>query len=503
MRMLKPIPERLHLPLILALAAFTRSLGILSRPIWYDEAFAILFSSKGPAAMIYGTLAPATSGTADIHPLGYYTLLWLWIKAFGSSLAATRILSILAGSATVAVTYLFSQEMFNKRFARLTAVVVALAPFPIHYSQEIRMYSFLGLWSMLATYAYVRGSRGDGIKWWLLFTVSAALAQNTHNLAAFYLVPLATTPLLRYDWKNLRAVALAGLGAILLYLPWLIHLPAQFAKISAAYWVERPSADKLLTLLLVYVTNLPIPDEWLFIALFITLTAFAIAILQTLRSVNRDANVLWLFYLSFAPPLLLFFVSQWTPVYVERALLPSGIIFCVWLAWSIFESPPPVLIRNSIVTMLLTASGIGIYQHATYYGFPYAPYRELNESLQDRVEPSDLVLHSSKATRLPSAYYDPDFEQEYVADPPGSGTDTLAPATQKVLGLVASRDVETATAGARRVWFIIFQRHIETYYRNGFANHPHLEWLENEFTLDHVETWGDIRLYLFIQSQAP
>ncbi|PIZ25087.1 MAG: hypothetical protein COY47_07905, partial [Chloroflexi bacterium CG_4_10_14_0_8_um_filter_57_5] len=43
--------------------------------------------------MIYGTLTSTGVGVADIHPLGYYTLLWLWMQAFGSSLTAVRILS--------------------------------------------------------------------------------------------------------------------------------------------------------------------------------------------------------------------------------------------------------------------------------------------------------------------------------------------------------------------------------------------------------------------------
>ncbi|PIZ25089.1 MAG: hypothetical protein COY47_07900, partial [Chloroflexi bacterium CG_4_10_14_0_8_um_filter_57_5] len=46
--------------------------------------------------------------------------------------------------------------------AALASVFVALAPFQVHYSQEIRMYSFLALWLMLATYAYARGAKGDG-----------------------------------------------------------------------------------------------------------------------------------------------------------------------------------------------------------------------------------------------------------------------------------------------------------------------------------------------------
>jgi uncharacterized membrane protein len=128
----------------------------------------------------------------------------------------------------------------------------ALAPFQIHYSQEIRMYSFLAMWLLLATYAYQRGSKTGNWPWWIVFSVAAALAQYTHNLAAFYLVPLALLPILQKDWKTFRAVLLAGMGALLLYFPWALQLPAQFAKVQTAYWVERPDVSKLFTLLLVF-----------------------------------------------------------------------------------------------------------------------------------------------------------------------------------------------------------------------------------------------------------
>ncbi|MCJ7585949.1 MAG: hypothetical protein MUO30_14430, partial [Anaerolineales bacterium] len=97
------------------------------------------------------------------------------------------------------------------------------------------------------------------------------------------------------------------------------------------------------------------------------------------RRADRNPNALWLFYLSFSPPILLFIVSQWVPVYIERALLPSGVIFCIWLAWALFGTSLPVPIRNGLLVLLAISVTMGLYQHITYLGFPYAPYKALNE----------------------------------------------------------------------------------------------------------------------------
>lgn len=485
---------------ILFLAFCVRLLGVMSRPIWYDEAFAILFSEKGFSAMLYGTLAPTGAGSADIHPLGYYTILWLWMKVFGQSLITTRLLSILAGLVSVYLIYLIALEVVSDaKTARLSMLFAALSPFQVHYAQEIRMYSFLAMWLLLATLAYLRGSKSRDWRWWILFSVSAAFAQYTHNLAAFYLIPLTLLPIFQKDWKAVRAMVLAGLGALILYLPWMIQLPAQFSKVQDAYWVERPNVSKFLTLLLVYITNTPLPTKLIAGALAIVLFIVTIGLLQTIRHMRETGTVegRWLFSLSFGPPLLLFLFSQWTPVYIERALLPSGAIFCIWLAWVITKTKLPNFAQSTLLVLLGLSSLLGVYQHVTYSDFPYGPFKELDVSLRERLEPQDVIVHSHKRTMLPALLFDRDLPHTFIGDPPGSPADTLAPATQQVLNIKAEKDIRSASRDARRVWYIIHQRFIDEYKARGDVTHPDIEYLDAHFDLKSVENWDELRVLLY------
>lgn len=485
--------------LIFILGLAVRLLGIATRPIWYDEAFSILFSEKGPSPMLYGTLAATGSGAADIHPLGYYTLLWLWMKVFGESLISVRMLSILAGMGVVCLIYLIGRDLFGETTARLAMLFTALAPFQIHYAQEIRMYSFMAMWLLLATYAYLRGSKTRQRRWWILFAVAAALAQYTQNLSAFYLVSLAITPILQRDWKSLRAVFLSGLGAIVLYIPWLIELPSQFAKVEQSYWVARPDLSRLFTLLLVFTTNLPVPNNWLPIALFIALTAVIIGLMQTIRMIPKvqEPGGLWILYLSFAPPLLLFLFSQWEPVYVERALVPSGAVFMLWLAWMLANTKLPRPVQGFVLVVLAIASGVGIYEHIAYKDFPYGPFQALDASLQSRAKSGDLIVHSNKLSLLPAIYFDRSLPQVYVADPPGSPEDTLAPATQEVLGVNAAPNIQTAVGSAPRVWYIVYETSINEYQSNGYTTPPDLEFLNSRYNLVTQEIWDGVNVFLY------
>ena len=485
---------------ILILAFFVRLLGIASRPIWYDEAFAILFSEKGLSAMLYGTLAPTGAGSADIHPLGYYTVLWLWMKIFGESLVAVRLLSIIAGLVSVYLIYRIAFEaLSDAKTARLGMLFAALAPFQIHYAQEIRMYSFLAMWLLLATYAYQRGSKTGNWRWWGLFSISAALAQYTHNLAAFYLIALAVLPIFQKNWQTLRAMIFAGLGALVLYFPWALQIPAQFSKVQNAYWVERPDISKLFTLLLVFITNTPLPTSLVAGALAMALMIVIIGFIQTLRY-SRQTNEkdgLWLLYLSVAPPLLLFLFSQWRPVYIERALLSSGAIFCIWLAWVITKTNLPNTAQYALLGLLGISSVLGIYQHITYHDFPYGPFKGLDISLQQRMELRDVIVHSNKLSMLPAMLFDRDLPQSFIGDQPGSSTDTLALATQQVLGIKAESDIQTATRNAERVWYIIYQRSIDEYEANGFPNHPDIKYLDSQYELESEENWDGLRVFLY------
>jgi len=121
----------------------------------------------------------------------------------------------------------------------------------------------------------------------------------------------------------------------------------------------------------------------------------------------------------------------------------------------------------------------------------------LVKEFRERLGDGDLILHSNKLTMLPSVYYDRTLPQEYLADPPGSGSDTLALPTQEALGLMALPSVESIGTSKGKIWFVIFQRAIKEYQVMGYETHPHLAWLDEHYSLERTETWGDLMVYVY------
>ena len=518
---LQPKSLIVSLVLIILLAGLVRLAGIVSRPLWYDEAFSVLFAEKGLKAMLVGTLGPSESGlsgvasgsVAEEHPLLYYVLLSGWMKIFGEAPVSIRALSVLFGLSTVALVCVLGIQMFEVRSAAVMAILVAISPFQVHYSQEVRMYAAMTAFILLAALSLWMGMKSGKWGWWAVFAIAAALAQYTHSIAVIYLLLLALTPVLVRRWKDVVSVVLAGLGAVILYLPWLARLPSQFGKIQNNYWMEAPSPGRLVTALLSYVTNLPVPGGWLPAALFVTFGLLALAVWQTLRlwrkvkragasdddqiSLRRGS---WLAYLAFTPLLALYLLSLVQPVFVERALLPAGVFFWMWIGWALMHThlPRPALVMAAGI--ILAAVFIGLYQHMNYDAFPYAPYRSLAESLAEQLEDGDVIVHSNKLSLLPLVYVNRDLPQSYVVDPPGVSSDTLGISTQQVLGLQAEPSIDAAAGQAGRVWLLIFSRAIQEYQDAGYDTHPHLVWMESHYPYQSVERWGDLLVYRFSKS---
>lgn len=523
---------RYQVALVLIVALGLRLIMLDSRALWYDEAFAVLFSEKGLNAMLYGTLTTAVSGAtgsaaADVHPLLYYVTLNGWMSVFGQSAAWVRLYSVIVSLITLLVLYWLARELFDHRTGVIALVLAACSPFYVQYSTEARMYSLLALWLMLATWCYVRGNSphagtvktlphpltpypeyGEGepevraamvrrILWGIGFAVCAALAMYTQQLAGFYLVALGLAAILSRKRAIIGWMVLASAGAILIYLPWLVQLPAQFGKIGA-YWIAQPGiAQLILTFRTFLFVDMDASSALAgiagLIAAIIVIIFLMLRAIPILRRPNRNhdsvALVLWLMV---APIAGMWIVSQVRPVYLNRALLPSGLMLLLAVAWLFGRARLPGVIVGGLAVIVGVSFVVGLGEFYSWQTFPRGRFVE-GIAVTARI-PETRVIHANKITALPFAYYDRSETQNarYIADPPGSPSDTLAAPTQKVLGWYADACINDAARGAGQVWYVIFDR-------QGEADLP---WLRARFQAETRTRLNDLSLYLFAGLRA-
>jgi uncharacterized membrane protein len=506
---------------VLALAAALRLINLNGRPLWYDEAFAVLYAGRSVSEMLYGTLTRVQGVAADVHPLFYYFSLHEWMRLFGSSPVAVRMPSVLLGVGTVFAAWGLARELFDEHVARMAAFFAASSPFLIAYSQETRMYALLGFWSTCSVWAFVRAAQAGSWRAWAAFVICGVLALYSHNLGfltfaalGLFVIMRAVLPLtvlggrrdrnepeMRQRWDLVGRTAIAGPCMLLLFTPWLVLVPGQFGKIEQAYWVTRPDLKALVQTLIVFAfdfENAIFPPKLIVPSLFGAVLLLAVVIINVIRgqaaNARRHRFGVWLLAsLALVPVLTLFLISQWRPVYIIRGLLPAAIFYTILAAWAVAQMPR--VARYGLLTILAALAIATLVGYYRYQDFPRGPFDQLDARLRTQMRPGDVIVHSNKLTFFPAHYYDGSLPQSFVRDAPGSGADTLAQPTQQALGLYATT-LQAATFGAQRVWLVMFQQAITEYQIVG-RRHPDLIWMDAHFSPAQVIVLGSLRVYVY------
>ncbi|HSB89199.1 MAG TPA: glycosyltransferase family 39 protein [Anaerolineales bacterium] len=481
----------LLLGLELALGLVLRLIDAGARPIWYDDAFSVFLSRGNLASIVRGT-------AADTMPPLYYFLLHLWMT-LTSSIAGWRLLGALLGVATIAAAFALALRLFDVRVALVTGFFVAVSPLQIYQAQELRMYTLMTLGLALYAWGVAEAWQSPQARrlWpWAIVVVGGLVAAYSHNLAVFTLIAPDAFFLAKRQWGFLRRLLLAQLVMGILMIPWLVVVPGQIAKIQAAFWTPRPGVLEVLQALLLFHGYLPLPAA----GQVVLLTASLMAVVLTafvLMHASEGEGVGFLVVLLAVPPLLLFVASYvMRPVFVPRAFMTSALAYLMLAAAAVVRAKAAV-VRFALAGCILLAAAVSLPAQYAYRSFPRSPFAGAAGYLESQVGPGAVVVHDNKLSYFPTAVYAPQLEQSFLPDEPGSHNDTLAPATQKAMGIFPASDLESAVRGASTVYFVVFQRAIDEYKAGGAADHPQLIWLRHHYSQEQLTRFGDLLVYVF------
>jgi mannosyltransferase len=237
-----------------------------AQSLWYDEGVSVYLARM--------SLPQLTVWTADdIQPPLYYYILHFWLSLFGqaSSEFVVRFPSLFFGVLTVPLMHKMGRHLFGAAAGLLAALLAAISPLYLWYSQETRMYTMLTFLCLLSSYLLLKAlerREPPYLPLWLAFAVANVAAAYTHYFAFFVMVsqgiylvawagkvhslgrrdsgraspglPAAADRLVR-RWMQARAwrLILEGLVAfaviILAYLPWVPFMLYRY-RADVSYW---------------------------------------------------------------------------------------------------------------------------------------------------------------------------------------------------------------------------------------------------------------------------
>lgn len=486
--------------LAIFLVAFgLRLLAIETRPVWYDEAFSVMLAERGPEAIAEGT-------AADTMPPGYYLLLYAWMNLVGQSPLAMRMLSVCLSLLVMAIACAIAIRGLGLAAGRWAAFLLALMPFQIYHAQELRMYVLLALGVALQLYGVLTLllSSGARRRWRPLACVvlGTATALYAHNLAFVSL--LAANVYLgiqvmrrRQPWRKAAQLLAAELIGALAFLPWLVYVPAQLEKVQQAFWTQPPGILDLTQLLLLFTTYLPLPPDWIVLALSLSVWIVVVVLWQCWKLTRqKSVHALDLIVcVAFVPPVLLFALSYLIrPVFVPRALIGSSLAYAMLLAIPAARATPRRQLGLGALVALL-AIGLLPFYYSAYGEWRRGPYPEVDAFLQAEWRDGDVILHDNKLSFFPMHFYQRALPQQFLADPPGSDNDTLAPGSQRAMSLFPT-SFDTAVRDHPRVWFVIFQTAIAEAEADG-QRHANLARLDATMRRGPQQEYGDLRIILY------
>jgi 4-amino-4-deoxy-L-arabinose transferase-like glycosyltransferase len=163
-------------------------------------------------------------GYVDQPPL-IALIAWICRHVLGNSLAAFRVLPILAGAVTVYLTGWLAGELGGSRLAQFVAALAILfAPLYLAFDSILTMNAFEpGFWLACACIA-ARIANGGSPKLWLLFGLIAGVGlENKHTMAVFGFGAVLGL-LLSGDWRPFRSrwICIGGLIALAIAAPNLV-----------------------------------------------------------------------------------------------------------------------------------------------------------------------------------------------------------------------------------------------------------------------------------------
>ncbi|MBE2224545.1 MAG: glycosyltransferase family 39 protein, partial [Anaerolineae bacterium] len=452
--------------------------------LWLDEAISYLTANFSASDILNNI-------NESPHPPLYYLLLHYWLKVIPDSDTAIRSLSLLSNLLLIPVIYQLTHDLLGRySLALLAALFIAISPFQIAYSHELRMYTLLMLLVTLTAWTYWRAIHDGKWYWWLLFFLSALLAMYTHFFSFFVLAAIGLYALINY--RNQRALMMTiviGLLLAVLFLPWLYIVLGKVevgtGSLRPLRTTENNPIKSIITftfLMFGHSTNLWYSGA----ALFLTVAIIVIVMIEMRRVRQEDeAQALrFLVLLVLCAIILPIIYYHVRPFFLpERTMAAASPFLMILLAWAVTRrhSPLPYLVMAAAFTMFV-GSLVYLFSEAQK-----PPYREAIQFVAQNRENGDVVLHTSDGSYLSALRYENLPDHVLLAGDP----DPRKPVAvyQAFGGDVWER--ETAVHAGQRLWLIVALEHSVAWQQTQSQS------IADEYTLVDEQEFGGIKVYLY------
>lgn len=191
--------------LIILLGSALRLYHLGAESLWYDEVGSIDQATQNLSALFFNF---------QQDPPFYHLLLKYWIRIFGITEVAVRMLSCIFSIFSLYLAYKISYSLFNKRIALISTLLLALSPFHIFYSQEARYYILSFFLALLSVYIFLKLLNTNCKRYYYFISIINTLNLYTNPLSLVIIIAESIILLRKYSvykklWIGLQFISLS------------------------------------------------------------------------------------------------------------------------------------------------------------------------------------------------------------------------------------------------------------------------------------------------------
>jgi uncharacterized membrane protein len=462
---------------VLLVALGLRLFHLQQRVLWFDEANSLLIAKAAPARIIDAVLD-------DTHSPFYYLLLRFWQFVAGGE-AGARLLSVLAGVATVTVVYWLGRALAGRGAGLFSATFLSICPLHVWYSQEIRMYAVQTLFVCLSFLFMARALRRERAIFWAGYSLFTTLSLYAQYVSVFVVIGQNIFVAI-YHWRDRRKLLcwlLAQCAVVLLFAPWLPGFVSQTKMAMGSGWSEPLELRRVLGFLSLFSGAYLGDPRARSLSILITLAGFVVAVvmLGRHRESRQPATLLLLWFA--VPVVLLALQSLNQNRFLPRVLVCTAPALALLLGCAAARADKAIA-RAAAAFVTIALMMANLYALRNYYfsenAWVKSDLREAAGQLAQESRVGDIIVHTSEFSYRPFQYYLGDGVPQGVVTPPQH--------LPHLFRATGDGRLPQSTTVFKRIWLVLYPDHfhpeVPENARNWMDKHHHfVQTLHNSSTV--------------------